>query len=150
MLRRRNSERFKVFQVSLDSVPIVSFSITESLLKELELMADVMGYTSRSEVIRDALRSHISEQRMYRRVKDDVFNAVMFVYKDDENERNRVDRLRTQFAKLIEGDISFSISKDRKLTVLLTKGKSDELKMLTSRIRGIRGIEQTRYIMTEQ
>jgi CopG family nickel-responsive transcriptional regulator len=131
-------------------VPIVTFSISDSLLKEMELMADVMGYTSRSEVIRDALRSHISEQRMYRKVKDDLFNAIMFVYKDDENERSKVARIRNQFSKLIVGENSFSISKDRKLTLFLTKGKSDELRMLTSRIRGIRGIEQTRYIMTEQ
>jgi len=131
-------------------VPIVSFSISDSLLKEMELMADVMGYTSRSEVIRDALRSHISEQRMYRRAKDEVFNAVMFTYKDEESERNKVARVRSQFSKLIEGEISFSISKDRRLTVFLAMGKSDELRMLTSRIRGIRGIEQTRYIMTEK
>lgn len=131
-------------------MPIVSFSISDSLLKEMELMADVMGYTSRSEVIRDALRSHISEQRMYRRAKDEVFNAVMFTYKDEESERNKVARVRSQFSKLIEGEISFSISKDRRLTVFLAMGKSDELRMLTSRIRGIRGIEQTRYIMTEK
>jgi CopG family nickel-responsive transcriptional regulator len=131
-------------------VPIVSFSISDSLLKEMELMADVMGYTSRSEVIRDALRSHISEQRMYRRAKDEVFNAVMFTYKDEESERNKVARVRSQFSKLIEGEVSFSISKDRRLTVFLAMGTSDELRMLTSRIRGIRGIEQTRYIMTEK
>jgi len=58
-------------------VPIVSFSISGSLLKEMELMADVMGYTSRSEVIRDALRSHISEQRMYCRAK---LTAVLSVW----------------------------------------------------------------------
>ncbi len=131
-------------------MPIVSLNIPDPLLKELELMADIVGYSSRSEAIRDALRSHISEQRMYRTVKDEVFNAVMFVYKDGDNERNRINRLRSQFSKLIEGEISFGISKDRKLTVFLTKGRSDELRLLMSRIRGIRGVEQTRYLMTEQ
>lgn len=131
-------------------MPIVSLNIPDSLMKDLELMSDIVGYSSRSEAIRDAIRSYISEQRMYRRVKDEVFNAVMFLYKDGENERNRVNRLRSQFSKLIEGEITFRISKERNVTVFLTKGRSDEIRVLTARIRGIRGIEQTRYIMTEQ
>ncbi len=131
-------------------MPIVSLNIPDSLMKDLELMSDIVGYSSRSEAIRDAIRSYISEQRMYRRVKNEVFNAVMFLYKDGENERNRVNRLRSQFSKLIEGEITFRISKERNVTVFLTKGRSDEIRVLTARIRGIRGIEQTRYIMTEQ
>jgi len=131
-------------------MPIVSLNIPDSLMKDLEVMADVVGYSSRSEAIRDAIRTYISEQRMYRRVKEDVFNAVMFLYKDGENERSRLDRLRSQFSKLIEGEITFSISRERKVSVFLTRGRSDEIRVLTSRIRGIRGIEQTRYIMTEQ
>lgn len=131
-------------------MPIVSLNIPDSLMKDLEVMADVVGYSSRSEAIRDAIRTYISEQRMYRRVKEDVFNAVMFLYRNGENERSRLDRLRSQFSKLIEGEITFSISKERKVSVFLTRGRSDEIRVLTSRIRGIRGIEQTRYIMTEQ
>lgn len=131
-------------------MPIVSLNIPDSLMKDLELMSDIVGYSSRSEAIRDAIRSYISEQRMYRRVKDEVFNAVMFLYKDGESERNRVNRLRSQFSKLIEGEITFRISKERNVTVFLTKGRSDEIRVLTARVRGIRGIEQTRYIMTEQ
>jgi CopG family nickel-responsive transcriptional regulator len=130
-------------------MPVISLNIPDSLLKELELMADVVGYSSRSEAIRDAVRSHISEQRMYRKVKDEIFNAVLFVYPNGDSERNRINRLRSQFAKLIEGDMTFNLGKERLLTVFLTRGRSDELRVLTSRIRGIRGIEQVRYLITD-
>ncbi len=131
-------------------MPIVSLSVPDSLMRDLELMTDVVGYSSRSEAIRDAIRTYISEQRMYRRVKEDVFNAIMFLYKNGEDERQKLERLRSKYSKLIEGEITFAISKDRKVSVLLTRGKSDEIRMLTSRIRGIKGMEQTRYIMAEQ
>jgi CopG family nickel-responsive transcriptional regulator len=131
-------------------MPIVSLNIPDALMKDLEMMSEIVGYSSRSEAIRDALRTHISEQRMYRRTKEDVFNAVMFLYQDGDNERKRIERLRSQFSKLIQGEVTYNITKERKVTVLLTRGHGDEVKMLTSRIRGIRGIEQTRYIMTDQ
>lgn len=131
-------------------MPIVSLNIPDTLMQDLELMTDVVGYSSRSEAIRDAIRTYISEQRMYRTVKEDVFNAMIFLYKDGENERKSLERLKSKFARLIEGEINFTISKERKVSVLLTKGRSDEIRLLTSRIRGIRGMEQTRYIMTEQ
>jgi len=131
-------------------LPVISLHIPDSLLKELDLMADVVGYASRSEAIRDAVRSYISEQRMYRKMKQDVFNVLMFLYRDEENERNRIARVKTQFHRIIEAETSFKLTRDRSVTVLLSKGTSDETRMLTSRIRGIRGIEQTRYIMVEQ
>ncbi len=131
-------------------MPIVSLNIPEALMKELQLMEEVVGYSSRSEAIRDAIRSYISEQRMYRRVKEDVYDAIMFVYRAGEDETGRINRLRSQFSRLIEGEVTFRISGDRNITVFLTKGKSDEMRILISRIRGIRGIEQTRYIMAEQ
>ncbi len=131
-------------------MPIVSLNIPDSLLKELDLMVDMVGYSSRSEAIRDAVRTHMSEQRMYRRAKEEVFNAVMFVYRDGDDERNRISRLRSQFSPVIEGEMTFSLGKEKKLTLLLTKGKSNDLRALTSRIRGIRGMEQTRYIMTDE
>jgi len=131
-------------------MPIVSLNIPDALMKELDLMMGIVGYSSRSEAIRDAIRSHISEQRMYGKVKEDVFNAFMFLYREGESERARIDRTRSQFSRLIEAETSFRIGDSRNITVLLAKGKSDEVRVLTSRIRGIRGIEQTRYIMTEQ
>ncbi len=131
-------------------MPIVSLNIPDSLLKELDLMVDTIGYSSRSEVIRDAVRNHMSEQRMYRRVKEEVYNAVIFVYKDGDDERNRISRLRTQFSPVIEGEMTFSLGREKKLTLLLARGKSNDLRALTSRIRGIRGMEQTRYIMTDE
>ena len=131
-------------------MPVVSLHIPDSLLKDLDLMADLVGYASRSEAIRDAVRSYISEQRMYRKMKQDVYNVLIFLYKDDENERNRISRVKTQFHRIIESETTFKLTKGRSMTVLLSKGTSDETRMLTSRIRGIRGIEQTRYIMVEQ
>ena len=131
-------------------MPIVSLNIPESLLKELDLMVDTIGYSSRSEAIRDAVRTHMSEQRMYRSTKEEVYNAVIFVYKDGDDERNRISRLRTQFSPVIEGEMTFSLGREKKLTLLLARGKSNDLRALTSRIRGIRGMEQTRYIMTDE
>jgi CopG family nickel-responsive transcriptional regulator len=131
-------------------MPIVSLNIPDSLLKELDLMVDTIGYSSRSEAIRDAVRTHMSEQRMYRRAKEEVYNAVIFVYKDGDDEKNKISRLRAQFSPVIEGEMTFSLGREKKLTLLLARGKSNDLRALTSRIRGIRGMEQTRYIMTDE
>jgi metal-responsive CopG/Arc/MetJ family transcriptional regulator len=49
------------FELELNEVKTVSFKLDEEFLREIDEMVKVLGYTNRSDLIRDAIQEYIKE-----------------------------------------------------------------------------------------
>jgi metal-responsive CopG/Arc/MetJ family transcriptional regulator len=49
------------FELELNEVKTISFKLDEEFLRELDEMVKVLGYTNRSDLIRDAIQEYIKE-----------------------------------------------------------------------------------------
>ena len=62
---------------------IVSISLNNEMLKELDKLQDSMGFTGRSEIIRAGIRTFVQEEKQKRDLKGKQ-NAVLIVVHADE------------------------------------------------------------------
>ncbi|MCG2909450.1 MAG: ribbon-helix-helix domain-containing protein [Stygiolobus sp.] len=56
---KRLNER--TFEIELNEVKTISFKLDEEFLREIDEMVKVLGYTNRSDLIRDAIQEYIKE-----------------------------------------------------------------------------------------
>ena len=64
-------------------MPIVSISLTEEILKEIDNLQKTMGFSGRSDAIRAGIRSFVSEEKQKAELSGDVHAILLVVHKDD-------------------------------------------------------------------
>jgi len=64
-------------------MPIVSISLTEEILKEVDNLQKTLGFSGRSDAIRAGIRSFVSEEKQKAELSGDVHAILLVVHKDD-------------------------------------------------------------------
>jgi len=104
------------------------------------------GYSSRSEAVRDAIRSMLSEFELSRFETGKVTATVTVI---SEHERHDVDerlmRLRHQHDEIVSSNMHIHLGSTYCLEVFITEGEAEKVLNFISRIRAIRGIQQVKY-----
>ncbi|MHA1293033.1 MAG: CopG family ribbon-helix-helix protein [Promethearchaeota archaeon] len=127
-------------------MPIVSISLTSQILESLEKLIEKRGYFSRSEAIRDAIRSIILEFDLSIKSDDLVFSTIIIVYEFERHDVERIlSKLRHEFNDLVVEDIHRHIEYKYCIELFLVEGKNSDVLNLLGRIRGIRGLNQIKY-----
>lgn len=127
-------------------MPIISISLTSDLLQKIEKLAGEKGYSSRSEAIRDAVRSFLSEYELSTLEKGEATATITVI---SEHERRDVDerlsRLRHEYDEMVTGNMHIHIGKTYCLDIFITEGKSEQILNFIGRVRAMRGIQQVKY-----
>ena len=97
-------------------MPIVSISLTEEILKEIDSLQKNLGFSGRSDAIRAGIRSFVSEEKQKEDLSGNV-NAILLVVHNDEydnqvNERKRVADSIKKHSKDLDAVIGGQISID--------------------------------------
>ncbi|MHA1311967.1 MAG: CopG family ribbon-helix-helix protein [Candidatus Helarchaeota archaeon] len=129
-------------------MPIVSVSLTSTILNDLEKLIKKRGYYSRSEAIRDAIRAMLLDYDLSLKNEDMVF-AMIIVVNDfvREDVEIRLSKLRHEFNNLIIEDIHRHIKEQYCIEIFLAEGRNSEVSDLIGRIRGIKGVNQVKYLV---
>jgi CopG family nickel-responsive transcriptional regulator len=131
-----------------DFLPIVSISLTTSLLKKLDTLIKNRGYSSRSEAIRDAIRSSLDEFQLSRFEQGTVIATITVISEHDKHDVDeRLTRLRHQHNAIVSGNMHLHLGKRYCLDVLITEGEANEVITFISQIRAMRGIHQVTYTL---
>ncbi len=129
-------------------VEIISLSLPEELLKELD---DVLGEehsANRSEVIRQAVRNYIAEYNRLDNVKGNVIATITVLYeKTEKNEE--LFRVQHEFGDVITAYLHSHLTEANCLEVLVVKGSSQRLKDLIDGLKANKPVRQIKFsIMT--
>ncbi|RLI37819.1 nickel-responsive transcriptional regulator NikR [Candidatus Bathyarchaeota archaeon] len=130
-------------------MPIVSISLTSELLKKIDALMRERGYSSRSELIRDAVRDFLSEYELGRFEKGRVTATITVISRHERRDVDeRLMRLRHEHDELVFGNMHVHIGKTYCLEIFITQGEADEVLNFIGRIRAIRGVQQVKYTVT--
>ena len=66
-------------------MPIISISLNEDIIKDVNRLQKIMGFSGRSEIVRAGLRSMVAEQREREDIVGNV-SALLLVVHDEEND----------------------------------------------------------------
>ena len=110
-------------------MPIVSISLTEEILKEIDNLQKNLGFSGRSDAIRAGIRSFVSEEKQKENLSGNV-NAILLVVHNDEYD-NQVNGIKHSYEDLITTHLHSKIEGDKCMELFMLKGEADLVSGIT-------------------
>ncbi|HEY5376186.1 MAG TPA: nickel-responsive transcriptional regulator NikR [Polyangiaceae bacterium] len=123
-----------------DNLVRFGVAMESSLIEQLDALAEERG-CNRSELLRDLTRAEVSRTALDDRVP--AFAAVTLVYKHHVRELSeRLTSLQHDLGEQVRASMHVHLDHEHCLEVIVMRGRSDELKEVTGRMIGTRGVIQ--------
>ena len=129
-------------------MPIVTFSIPEDLERSLNEAMKRMGFISRSEAIRHALRLLSSELHSLGAIKGRVLAVIAAIY-GKESEKAKVYKVQHEYGDVINAYFHSHIEGSKCLEVMVVHGEAERVHKFVGELRASRDFEQMRVIVLE-
>lgn len=120
-------------------MPIISMSITEDLLKELEVAEKDQEFSGRSDFIRKAISKLIAEQKSKTYLTGNV-DAVLMI-KHPEKNAEKVSALRHRHQNLIQTHIHTHLENHHCLELFMLKGQGEKIKSMTKEFESSKRVD---------
>ena len=129
-------------------MPILTFSISEDLERNLNEAVKRMGFISRSEAIRHALRLLSSELHSLDAIKGRVLAVIAAIY-GKESEKAKVYKVQHEYGDVINAYFHSHIEGSKCLEVMVVHGEAERVRKFIGGLRASRDLEQMRVIVLE-
>jgi len=110
-------------------MPIVSISLTEEILKEIDSLQKNLGFSGRSDAIRAGIRSFVAEEKQKEDLSGNV-NAILLVVHNDEYD-NQVNGIKHSYEDLITTHLHSKIEGDKCMELFMLKGEAGYVSSIT-------------------
>jgi CopG family nickel-responsive transcriptional regulator len=127
---------------------IISLSLPDELLEKLDAILGEERDASRSEVVRQAVRSYISQYNELDKVKGQIIATITVLYeKTEKNEE--LSRLQHEFSDMITAYLHSHLTETSCLEVMVVKGSAKRLKDLVDGLKANKPVKQINFsVMT--
>ncbi|MEO7033510.1 MAG: nickel-responsive transcriptional regulator NikR [Polyangiaceae bacterium] len=123
-----------------DNLVRFGVAMESGLIEQLDALAAVRG-CNRSELLRDLTRAEVSRTALDDKVP--AFAAVTLVYNHHVRELSeRLTMLQHDLGEAVRSSMHVHLDHEHCLEVIVMRGRSDELKAVTGRMIGTRGVIQ--------
>jgi len=110
-------------------MPIVSISLNEEILSELDKLQSSMGFSGRSEAIRAGIRTFVSEEKQKSDLSGNI-NAILLVVHNDEFD-HAVSGITHNFEDLITTHLHSKIDKEKCMELFVINGDAEKVSTMT-------------------
>ena len=114
-------------------MPIVSISLNDEILKQIDNLQSTMGFSGRSDAIRAGIRSFVSEEKQKQDLSGEV-NAILLVVHNDEYD-NEVNGIKHSYEDLITMHLHNKIDGEKCMELFILKGESDPVGEITKKFQ---------------
>lgn len=123
-------------------------SIEESLLKNYDRLIAQKGYKNRSEAIRDLFRDSLVTEE-WREGKKEMVGTIALVYSHHTRELSRIlTKMQHDHYQTILSTLHIHLDEHNCLEVLAVKGKGAEIKKISDRLIGTKGVKHGKLSLT--
>jgi CopG family nickel-responsive transcriptional regulator len=131
--------------VEVQVLPIVSISLNEKLLEEIDKLKDEIGYSGRSDVIRASARMLISDNKEKEDLNGDI-NSVLVLIHNQEVE-DKVTEIKHEFEDIINTQIHSHLKEHKCLEIFILEGNAERIKEIYRKFQIIRKIDYVKLIV---
>lgn len=110
-------------------MPIVSISLNDEILSELDKLQSSMGFSGRSEAIRAGIRAFVAEEKQKSDLSGNI-HAILLVVHNDEFDHN-VSGITHNFEDLITTHLHSKIEKEKCMELFLIDGDAEKISTMT-------------------
>ncbi|MFX0194987.1 MAG: CopG family ribbon-helix-helix protein [Candidatus Hodarchaeota archaeon] len=126
-------------------MPIVSISIPEKLLEDLEESLQERGFASRSEIIRQALRDFIMEHKDLEKFEGEIIATITIVYEKSAQKVKTLD-IQHQYGSLISTFLHAHVDSSNCLEVMVVRGEAVMIRELIDSLKTSKLIQQVKVV----
>ena len=110
-------------------MPIVSISLNDEILSELDKLQSTMGFAGRSEAIRAGIRTFVSEEKQNSNLSGNI-HAILLVVHNDEFD-HIVSGITHNFEDLITTHLHSKIDKEKCMELFVIDGDAEKVTTMT-------------------
>ena len=114
-------------------MPIVSISLNDELLTELDKLQKSMGFAGRSEAIRAGIRNFVSEEKQKTEVSGDI-HAILLVVHNDEFD-DMIAGIKHNFEDLIITHLHSKIHGNKCVELFMLDGEAERINTITKNFK---------------
>ncbi len=123
----------------------IGVSLPENLLEKFDEIITKRGYSSRSEGIRDAIRSYIRYYDWMSEVEGERIGILSMTY--DHSQRGLVTSLldlEHEFTAITRSAVHIHISHDECMEVLLLQGDGKDVRAIAEQVMALKGVKNVK------
>lgn len=123
----------------------IGISLPKNLLDKFDAIISARGYSSRSEGIRDAIRSYITYYQWMSDVRGERQGVITMVYDHDQRGllQTIVD-IEHEYLHTIQASMHAHLSHDQCMEVILLRGDGAVLKTIAERLMSQKGVSSVK------
>ena len=123
---------------------IISLSLPKELLGELDAILGEKRSATRSEVVRQALRTYISEYKELDKIKGNVIATISVLY-EKTGKNDELYHLQHEFGNMITAYLHSHLTGGECLEVMVVKGQAKRLKNLIDGLKANKPLKQIKF-----
>ena len=124
---------------------VVSVSLNDTLLEDIDEFMDEQGFSGRSEVMRTAVRALLRDRKEISGLEGTV-DAVVIVTHDDEDS-GEIDNIQHDFQETITTQLHNHMDEHKCLEVFMLHGEAEKVKELYNKFQASDKVEQAKIIV---
>jgi CopG family nickel-responsive transcriptional regulator len=123
-------------------------SMDYSLLKDFDKLIAKIGYTNRSEAIRDLIRERLIQQE-WQASDQETVGTITLVYDHEIHELTEtLTALQHKYHKQIVSTMHIHLDEHNCLEVLIVRGKGNVIKKIADKLQSTKGVKHGKLITT--
>lgn len=125
-------------------MPIVSVSLNDDILSEIDSLQKTLGFSGRSEIVRAGIRQLAAEEKDRQNLVGFI-HALLMVVHDEESEKQVTD-MKHSYDDLVQTHLHSKVRGDRCLEVFLLKGDAEGVKKMTKKFQSNKKMDHVKLI----
>ncbi|MCS4541949.1 MAG: nickel-responsive transcriptional regulator NikR [Euryarchaeota archaeon] len=129
----------------MEEIERISMTLPKDLLNEIDLVIKNLGYSSRSEAIRDAIFGFITEYKATKAIKGEMAGVITLIYNHDQvGLLNKLTEVQHFARDVIESSLHIHLDEERCLEVIVARGKAERIRTIVEKLIGLKGVSQVK------
>lgn len=125
-------------------MPIVSISLNEEILSEIDKLQRTMGFSGRSEIIRAGIRNLVSEEKQ-RETLSGKIHAILMIIHDEESEQV-VTAIKHNHENLIGTHLHSKVDGNKCMELFLLHGDAQKIGTMTRDFKTNKKMENVKLV----
>lgn len=126
-------------------MPIISLSLNQQILEQMDKAKRELGFSGRSELIRAGLRMLIADSKEKEDLDGDIHSVLLLIH--DHDSENLVSSIKHEFIDIIRTQIHNQTRENKCLEVFIIEGNANRVKEMVDRYRTSNKIEYVKLLV---
>ena len=120
----------------------IGVSLPDNLLGRFDEIMNKRGYSSRSEGIRDAIRSYILNYEWMSEVEGERIGVLSIIYDHDQRGLvNNLVEIQHENSHITQSSVHVHLSNDNCLEIIVLRGDGNDIKKVAERMMALKGVK---------